>query len=296
MTNISVFSFEDCEVRFVGTAEKPEWVAADVCKILGLNTSEAVNGHKRNKPDGTVYYDGGLDQDEKGMVILHTPGGEQEVLTVTEPGLYRLIFKSRKPVAKRFQRWVFHDVLPSIRQTGNYAVSDPSATPSTTPPNSDTLLSLQDQLAVLSYVFDGFINAGVDRKLVESAKIGAIAAQFPTMTPALESAKHALMLQTPDSGRRYSPTELGKMLAAQLGREKPIRAADINQALKQAGLQACEHHTNAKGEKKTTWHLTPDGEKYGRVFLESAQGHSKTVPVIRWLPAILEAIAAQFTD
>ena len=86
------------------------------------------------------------------------------------------------------------------------------------------------------------------------------------------------------------------MLAAQLGREKPIRAIDINQALKQAGLQGCEQHTNAKGEKKTTWHLTPDGEKYGRVFLESAQGHNKTVPVIRWLPTVLEAIAALFAD
>jgi prophage antirepressor-like protein len=282
MTNISVFSFEDSEVRFVGTAEQPEWVAQDVFSVLGIQW----DGHNLDN----------YDDDEKGRVTIPTPGGNQSVLTVTEPGLYRTIFKSRKPVAKRFQRWVFHDVLPSIRQTGNYTVPEPSATPSTTPPNSDTLLTVQEQLAVLSYVFDGFIHAGVERKLVESAKIGAIAAQFPTMTPALESAKHALMLQTPDSGRRYNPTELGKMLAAQLGREKPIRAADINQALKQAGLQVCEHHTNAKGEKKTTWHLTPDGEKYGRVFLESAQGNNKTIPVIRWLPTVLEAIAAQFAD
>ena len=43
------------------------------------------------------------------------------MLTVTEAGLYRLIFKSRKPVAKRFQRWVFHDVLPAIRQAGSYS-------------------------------------------------------------------------------------------------------------------------------------------------------------------------------
>ena len=46
MTNLSVFAFEGHQVRFVGTAENPEWVAADVCKILGLNTSEAVNGRK----------------------------------------------------------------------------------------------------------------------------------------------------------------------------------------------------------------------------------------------------------
>lgn len=44
------------------------------------------------------------------------------MLTVTEPGLYRLLYNSRKEVAKRFCRWVFHAVLPSIRQTGSYAL------------------------------------------------------------------------------------------------------------------------------------------------------------------------------
>jgi prophage antirepressor-like protein len=47
------------------------------------------------------------------------------MLTVTEPGLYRLIFKSRKPVAKRFQRWVLHEVLPSIRKIGKYEIPQP---------------------------------------------------------------------------------------------------------------------------------------------------------------------------
>jgi len=49
-----------------------------------------------------------------------TPGGPQEVLIVSEPGLYSLIMKSRKPIAKPFQRWVTHEVLPSIRKTGEY--------------------------------------------------------------------------------------------------------------------------------------------------------------------------------
>jgi prophage antirepressor-like protein len=66
--------------------------------------------------------DGGLEDDEKGTAIVSTPGGEQEMLTVTEPGLYRLLSKSRKPIAKRFQRWVFHQVLPSIRKTGSYSL------------------------------------------------------------------------------------------------------------------------------------------------------------------------------
>ena len=122
MSNLTTLAFEGYQVRCVGTLEQPEWLAADVCNVLSLNTSEAVNGHKRKAADGAVIYQGGLDEDEKGMVIVHTPGGEQEMLTVTEPGLYRLLSKSRKPIAKRFQRWVFHEVLPSIRQTGSYAL------------------------------------------------------------------------------------------------------------------------------------------------------------------------------
>jgi prophage antirepressor-like protein len=43
MTNLSVFAFEGHQVRFVGTAENPEWVAADVCSILGLDTSIAID-------------------------------------------------------------------------------------------------------------------------------------------------------------------------------------------------------------------------------------------------------------
>ena len=115
MSNLSVFTFEDQQVRFVGTAQKPEWVAQDVCRILEIDTSLAVNG-RPNRPDS------GLDPDEKGVAIVSTLGGNQEMFTVTEPGLYRLIFKSRKSVAKKFQRWVFHEVLPAIRKTGSYAL------------------------------------------------------------------------------------------------------------------------------------------------------------------------------
>jgi len=118
MSNLSIFAFEKHQVRLVGTTDKPEWVASDVCEILALNTSEAVNGRK-DRPGS------GLDEDEKGIVIVDTPGGEQQLLTVTEPGLYRLLSKSRKAIAKRFQRWLFHEVLPSIRKTGSYSL--PSA-------------------------------------------------------------------------------------------------------------------------------------------------------------------------
>ena len=101
-------SFEGREVRFVGSPDKPEWVASDVCAILEIS-----------KTDRALA---GFDDDEKGAHTVSTPGGPQRVATVYEPGLYKLIFRSRKPQAARFRRWVFHEVLPSIRKTGAYGL------------------------------------------------------------------------------------------------------------------------------------------------------------------------------
>lgn len=64
-----------------------------------------------------------LDEDEKGVDTIHTLGGDQQVSTVSEPGLYKLVMRSRKPEAKSFQRWVTHEVLPAIRRTGGYMVA-----------------------------------------------------------------------------------------------------------------------------------------------------------------------------
>lgn len=102
------FTFQSHAVRTNLDALGNVWfVAKDVCDVLGL----------KNVSDTLAKV---LDDDEKGVDTIYTPGGPQEMTTVSEPGLYRLIAKSRKPVAKAFQRWVFHEVLPTIRRTGSY--------------------------------------------------------------------------------------------------------------------------------------------------------------------------------
>ncbi|GFE72076.1 Bro-N domain-containing protein [Chroococcus sp. FPU101] len=115
MSDLIVFGFENQEVRFVGTPDKPEWIAQDVGIALEIQNVRQLLAK--------------FDEDEKGVCTIYTPGGEQEMLTVTEPGLYRLIFKSRKAVAKRFQRWLFHEVLPSIRRTGGYSIHQSQPSP-----------------------------------------------------------------------------------------------------------------------------------------------------------------------
>jgi prophage antirepressor-like protein len=91
----------------------------------------------RLDPDGNPWFIGGdtadllgyantrqslarLDDDEKGVYSVDTPGGRQDVTFVNEAGLYSLILRSRKPEAKAFKRWVTHEVLPQIRKTGRY--------------------------------------------------------------------------------------------------------------------------------------------------------------------------------
>lgn len=109
MSEIVPFEFEGHPVRMVEIDGEPKFVAADVCTVLEIgNVSDALRR---------------LDADERGVVSIDGPNGRQvEVNVVTESGLYALVLGSRKRQAKPFKRWVTHDVLPSIRRTGSYAV------------------------------------------------------------------------------------------------------------------------------------------------------------------------------
>ncbi|WP_051946204.1 Bro-N domain-containing protein [Verrucomicrobium sp. BvORR106] len=110
------FNFNESSVRVVQRDGQPWFVAADVCEVLSLsNPSMALNA---------------LDDDEKGTLRISegtsVKGGNPNMGIVSESGLYALIFKSRKPQAKLFRKWVTSEVLPAIRKTGSYAVSAPT--------------------------------------------------------------------------------------------------------------------------------------------------------------------------
>jgi prophage antirepressor-like protein len=106
---LQLFQFEKQDVRVVIIDGEPWWVAKDVCGALGLTNVSQAMGH--------------LDEDEKGVSSVYTPGGNQNMLCINEPGLYGLVLVSRRPEAKAFKRWIKHEVIPSIRKTGSYSVS-----------------------------------------------------------------------------------------------------------------------------------------------------------------------------
>lgn len=94
------------QVRTMNKDGEPWFVAVDVCKALEIsNNRMAINR---------------LDDDEKGVSLTDTLGGKQDMTIINESGLYSLVLGSRKPEAKKFKRWITHEVIPSIRKTGGY--------------------------------------------------------------------------------------------------------------------------------------------------------------------------------
>lgn len=108
MNDVTIFRKDEFgAVRAVTLEGEPWFVAADVCRALGIgNSSDAV---KR------------LDDDEHALVSIEgLSRGNDKANIVNEPGLYGLVLASRKPEAKAFKRWITHEVIPSIRKTGGY--------------------------------------------------------------------------------------------------------------------------------------------------------------------------------
>lgn len=114
---IQQFDFKGASLRtLTDEAGEPWFVAKDVCDILGIDTNHLSES---------------LDSDEMNTLRI-TEGnvrGNPNKIIISEPGLYRLVMKSRKPEAKEFQRWVTHEVLPQIRKHGGYMAGQERMTP-----------------------------------------------------------------------------------------------------------------------------------------------------------------------
>lgn len=149
MSEIVPFDYSGRQVRTLDLDGSTWFVAADVCDVLGLrNASEATRG---------------LDADERSSISSPdgTPGNPT-TLIISEPGLYSLLVRSRRPEAKPFRRWVTHEVLPSIRRTGTYAA-----------PGAVAMADPRDELAVLRTVVDQMIATRELARRAEAVAVGA---------------------------------------------------------------------------------------------------------------------------
>lgn len=109
--DFTIFKFGDSEIRVINKCGEPWFVAKDVCDALDLtNSRKALTA---------------LDDDEKGVTLSYTLGGEQNLSIVSESGMYTLVLRCRDAVNKgsvphKFRKWVTAEVLPSIRKHGEY--------------------------------------------------------------------------------------------------------------------------------------------------------------------------------
>jgi len=104
MNELQIFSYQGTNVRTVQRNGEIWWVLKDVCKVLALRNPTVVAGR--------------LDDDEVTKFDLGGLSGESNI--VNESGLYSVILRSDKAEARKFKRWVTHEVLPSIRKHGAY--------------------------------------------------------------------------------------------------------------------------------------------------------------------------------
>ncbi len=238
------FDFEGSQVRVVTDARGEPWfVAADVLSTISLDRKALER----------------LDDDEKGVNSIHTPGGTQEMTTVNEPGLYALVLGSRKAEAKRFKRWVTHEVLPAIRKTGSYAVSAMAALPAPTQDRVTSLLLIGEAVAKVPGVKVGIAMAATLTCIHENTGLA-----IETLRRALPAANEPIC--------SLNATQLGKLVG--------LSAKTTNLRLANLGLQV----RNERDE----WELTEPGEAWAEAMPYSRNGHSGYQ--ILWNPSVAQEL------
>ena len=245
--NIVAFNFESSNVRVtMGENGEPMFVAADVCQALTIDNHRNVLAR--------------LDDDEKGVQSMDTPGGRQELATVNESGLYSLILTSRKPEAKRFKRWVTHEVLPSIRKTGSYvSAASVAHLPTLTQDRVSAILSIGEAITRVPGVKPGIAMAATLTVIYENTGLS------------VESLRKVLPPAN-DPICSLNPTQLGERAG--------MSARAINTRLQSLGFQ----FKNDRDE----WELTESGNRWAEALPFSRNGHSGYQ--ILWNPEVCDSI------
>lgn len=147
-TAIQLFKHEDFgEVRVVGDSENPRFCLSDVCKVLAIGNPSQV---KTRLDEGVISNE-----------TLQTAGGMQAVTFINEDGLYDVILYSRKPIAKKFRKWITNQVVPSIRKSGVYMTAQAAEQILLNP---DFIIKLAEQVKTAQKERDAALNQVAELK------------------------------------------------------------------------------------------------------------------------------------
>jgi anti-repressor protein len=231
-----MFTFEEKNLRTKMIDGNPWFCLRDLCDILEIiDTKDVAN---RISQDARVSTD---DVDSLGRKAILT--------FVSEEGLYRAIFQSRKPEAEKFTTWVTKTVLPSIRKKGFYSNQVKSINPA-----AEALVSLQSYLSM-----GALLGASVSLTRAEAVQY--------------VNRQHDVNLK-PLLAENVSDTQDRLATVTEIGREFDLSAKATNIKLAELGLQI-------KGSE--AWELTDLGKKYGQ-YLNVGKQHSDGTPIqqVKW--------------
>jgi prophage antirepressor-like protein len=277
VSKIIPFSFQKFTIRTVRIGNEPYFVAKDLAEVLGLKDSKGAIRDLRKR-----YEENGIDLE--GVILTHplqTEGGVQNLTVVSEIGLYEFVFASRKSLAVVFRHWVASEVLPSIRKTGSYSISQTS--------NLQKIEERAKLIALFRDVFfnfkDVFLELGITR-LEELAITCNRAVKEETGMDFLKIAKKE-GVQTEENfitvtelceivrKGEYSDEVKASVSTKDLSKPNPRK---LNLILQEKGFQT-------RNEK--VWEATEKGKKFSDFVQNKSKTSEKTVYHLTWKDEVL---------
>lgn len=258
MSNVVPFSFKGAGVRVVADDHGESWfVGRDLCSALGYaDQTSAMKQHCR----GVVKY----------HPIPDSLGRTQETRILAEPDMLRLVINSQLPAAEQFERWVFEDVLPTIRKTGGYQM-----------PANDASIPIERQLLVAAD------NLDAAKRIAESFGLEGNQALL-SANNMVRSAIGVDLMEMAGVKRLENESQEMNCTPTQLGAKFGMSAASMNKLLADCGLQQSVQYK--PGKKR--WEVLPDGKLFA-VITDTGKKHSDGVPIqqIVWKESVLELLA-----
>ena len=260
MSDITLFNFEGSQVRVVLDGKGEPWFVAKDIATAFEHTDVSVMVSR-------------LDDEERGTNSACTPGGTQDVLTISESGLYAIILTSRKPNAKRFKRWVTSEVLPSIRKTGSYSQNAVPAMSQRTQQDVERQTILEFTAFALKHV------PTIRPEMALACTARALTSTGLMTKTAHEEMRNMLSVDW-DKAPSLTPTQIGE----KLGGVKPTL---VNKMLEARGLQ------KKRGKK---WEPTEEGKEHaGAVSYQSEHGEHKGIQ-LKWAPEVVDLLQEPLED
>ena len=245
--SIQVFNYNNAhEVRTVEKDGEVWFVAKDVCDVLEI----------QNIRQNTAN----LDDDEKGVYKIYTPGGMQDMTIISEPGLYDLVLRSNKPEARKFSRWVRHDLLPQVLRTGNYS-------------------AYKENHSVPSGVLEGAKFILNDAGITGNQCTLALDKVYKSYTGRSLLLTTGIELEAPVKGQALNPSKIAEFLGIGKGN---AGGRVVNALLENAGYQR---------RVGNQWEPTELGKPYAYVT-DTHKRHSDGTPIIqvKWYSGIHDIV------